>query len=213
MYKIIIKRYICLTIMQDALNYLYNIDPYEGAGLIFGLLAVIFLVKENIWTWPCGILYVAVSFVIFWEQKLYMDFGLNIFYLVLNIYGWWYWIYGKKEGEKEVPITHSSTSTLIYLTAACAVGIVICGYLLKEYTDASLPYWDSTTTILSLAGMWLTTIKRIDNWYYWFVVDVLCTVIYFYKGIQLYALLYCVYIGLAVSGYLVWKKSMEAQSA
>lgn len=200
--------------MEQVIDYLSNIDIYEALGLIFGLLAVIFLIKENILTWPFGILYVLVSFVIFWEAKLYMDLALNAFYLVLNIYGWWFWIYGKKRNEKEVPITHSSTKTLISTTLISGLAIVLCGYLLTKYRpDASLPYWDSTTTILSIAGMYLTAIKRIDNWYYWFVVDVLCTVIYFYKDLYFYSILYGVYIGLAIAGYMAWKKSMEAQTA
>ena len=72
----------------------------------------------------------------------------------------------------------------------------------------ALPYWDSTTSILSVTGMWLTARKKIDNWYYWFAVDVLATGIYVYKELYFYALLYLFYIGMAVAGYLAWKKTM-----
>ena len=213
------------NILQQAIDYITTMDPYEATGLIFGLLAVIFLIKENILTWPSGIIYVLVSLVVFWREKLYADFALHIFFLVLNIYGWWYWVKGKKSPEaddqpldaaaepEEVPVTRTSATVLIILILIAAIGIFSMGYLLETYTDASLPYWDSATTMLSFIGMWLTARKKIENWHFWFVVDVLATGVYYYKGIHFYSILYLVYIGLAVSGYLAWKKTMKAQAS
>ena len=90
--------------MQDIISsitdYLISINFLEAAGLVFGLLAVWFLIKENIWTWPSGIAYVVISFVIFWEAKLYADFALHFVFLALNIYGWYYWIKGRKQADK-----------------------------------------------------------------------------------------------------------------
>jgi nicotinamide mononucleotide transporter len=181
---------------------------FEVLGLILGLLAVWFLIKENIWTWPVGIVYVVFSLYIFWEAKLYDDFALHIFFLVMNVYGWWFWVYGKKKSEKELSVTTSSVATLVVVMVVSAVLIFINGYLLEKYTDASLPYWDSTTTILSLSAMWLTARKKIENWFLWLVVDILATGIYFFKELYFYSFLYLVYVGLAVWGYLEWEKSM-----
>jgi nicotinamide mononucleotide transporter len=186
---------------------------WEISGLIFGLLAVIFLVKENIWTWPMGILYVLVSFVVFYQEKLYADLVLHIFFLVLNVYGWVVWSKGKNTEVKSLAITNTKSTTTILLIAVSAIGIFLTGYLMSTYTDASLPYWDSTTSILSITGMWLTARKKIENWYYWLAVDILATGIYYYKGMYFYALLYFIYIGLAVAGYLEWKKYMKKQLA
>lgn len=204
-------------ILQQIANDIVTINPYEAIGLIFGLLAVIFLIRENIWTWPAGIIYVLASLVIFWTEKLYADFALHIFFLGLNIYGWWYWLRGTgKTGssgaEKKVPVTNTSRTLLTQLCLLSTVGIFIMGFFLSQYTDASLPYWDSTTTVLSAVAIWLTARKKIENWHFWFVVDVLATGIYFYKDIYFYAILYLIYIGLAVSGYLEWKKTMQAQA-
>ncbi|MTI23300.1 nicotinamide riboside transporter PnuC [Fulvivirga sp. RKSG066] len=199
-------------ILEGILSYTSQIDPLELAGLIFGLLAVYFLIKENIWTWPLGIAYVLVSFVIFWEQKLYADFWLHVFFLIMNIYGWWFWLKGNEsKKDKEPPITNISLQRLVVLLLISAAGIYGLGTYLSTSTDASLPYWDSTTTILSLTGMWLSARKKIENWYFWFVVDVLATGIYFYKGIYFYALLYMIYIVLAIIGFLEWKKFMLKQ--
>src|SRR5690606_10600932 len=149
---------------KDILEYAKEMNLLEAAGLVFGLLAVYYLIKENILTWPAGIIYVLISFVIFYQVKLYADLILHIFFLFMNIYGWYYWINGRKNGNAEVPVTITSNQTLIKLVLLSALGIGVLGYSLSNYTDASLPYWDSTTTILSLTGMWLTAKKKIENW-------------------------------------------------
>ena len=200
-------------IFQDALNYLVSIDPWELTGLIFGLLAVYLLIKENILTWPAGIIYCLVSFYIFWNAKLYQDFGLTAFFLVMNIYGWYEWANPKKtkKDSSELPITSLQPKTYLILTGIAVVYISVSGFFFSNYTDASLPYADATTTGLSLIAMWMTAKKKIENWILWFIVDVLATIIYFYKGIYFYSFLYLIYIVMAVSGYMNWKRIREKQ--
>jgi nicotinamide mononucleotide transporter len=207
-----------ISVLNEVSNYILNIDPLEFAGLIFGLLAVIFLIKENILTWPAGIIYVLISFVIFWEAKLYGDFLLHIVFLILNIYGWHSWRQTSSKQSTQVPILRLSQAQFIKIFIATLIGIFAFAQALiyipswiADMPPASLPYWDSTTSVLSVTGMWLTAKKYIDNWYYWLVVDILATGIYFYKDIPFYSLLYFIYIGLAIAGYLAWKKSMKLQ--
>lgn len=202
------------NIVQDILSYALGIDWYELSGLIFGLLAVWYLIKESVLTWPAGILYVLVSFIVFWQIQLYGDLLLHVIFLVLNLYGWYFWVFGKKEGDKELPITSYTLKQNLVLLLISTAGIWMFGLFLENIQriwshipPAALPYWDATTSILSVTGIWLMTKKKIENWYYWFVVDVLACGIYFYKGIYFYSFLYGVYIVMAVSGYLAWKKS------
>lgn len=197
---------------QEVIANAAQIDVLELLGSIFGLLAVWYLIKENILTWPAGIIYIFISFVIFYRTKLYADLALHFVFLVLNIYGWYFWIKGRKE-KSDLPVTTISFKFLTSITGGCAVGIWIMGTLFERYTDAAVPYWDSATTVLSLAGMWLTARKKIENWYFWIVVDILATGIYIYKEIYFYATLYGIYIGLASIGYFSWKKSMENVAA
>ena len=199
--------------LQDIWVYIAQIDLLEAGGLVFGLACVILLIRENIWTWPMGIIYVLISFVIFWQAKLYADFVLHIFFLALNIYGWYFWVKGRDREDEALPVTASSFRILGILLVISAIGVVFFGTLLDQYTDASLAYWDSATSVLSIAGMWLTAKKKIENWYFWLVVDVLATGIYIYKGIYFYVLRYLIYIGLAISGLLSWKKSMDQAQA
>ena len=203
---------------QEVFDYAANIDVLELAGLVFGLLTVWYLIRQSILTWPAGIIYVLISFVIFWRIRLYGDFILHIFFLVLNIYGWYYWIWGRKKGEEEVPVTNLSTKYNLIVAVSSVLGVVVFGYFLVQLPilfdglePAALPYWDATTSILSVTGMWLTTRKKIENWYYWLLVDVLATGIYMYKGIYFYSILYGVYIVMAIFGYLAWKKTLNHQ--
>ena len=204
--------------LSEIANYAQQIDFLEFLGLVFGLLAVWFLIKQNILTWPSGIIYVLISFVIFWRIQLYGDFILHIFFLVLNIYGWYYWKYGRKEGEEELPVSTNSIQYNLIILAFSVLGIAVFGYFLQtlprffsDLEPAALPYWDATTSILSVTGMWLTTRKKIENWYYWLLVDILATGIYVYKGIYFYASLYFIYIFLAMGGYWEWRKSMISE--
>ncbi|NND70840.1 MAG: nicotinamide mononucleotide transporter [Rhodothermales bacterium] len=192
---------------------LLSLDWIEASGLVFGLACVILLIRQSILTWPLGIAYVLVSLYIFYESKLYADLILHVFFLWMNIYGWYYWINGNTEAEIELPVTRESPKVLSGLLLLSAVGVVLCGYLFTQFTDASLPYWDSTTTILSFTAMWLTARKKIESWHLWFVVDVLASGIYLFKELYFYAVLYGVYIGLAIAGYLSWRRSMATVSA
>ncbi|MEP2026395.1 MAG: nicotinamide riboside transporter PnuC [Reichenbachiella sp.] len=201
-------------IVQEILSYSLNIDGYEFLGLIFGILAVWYLIKESILTWPAGILYVLVSFIVFWEIRLYGDLLLHVVFLALNIYGWYFWVYGKQSKNKDLPITTYHLKQNIYILLISILGIFVFGYFLAHIHSiwdhippAAVPYWDATTSVLSITGIWLMTKKKLENWYYWFIVDVLACGIYFYKGIYFYSFLYGVYIAMAVSGYLAWKKS------
>lgn len=207
-------------VWQEIVLYASHIDFLEFLGLVFGLLCVWFLIKQSILTWPAGIIYVLISFVIFWKIRLYGDFALHIFFLALNIYGWYYWVYGKKKEDKEVAVTTNSTINNLIILSVTGIGIILFGYFLVALPNwidglepAALPYWDATTSILSVTAMWLTTRKKLENWYYWLVIDILATGIYVYKGIYFYAALYFIYIFLAISGYLEWRKSMKSQSA
>ena len=208
-----------IDILNSIIEYAKNIAFTELMGLIFGLICVYFLIKESVLTFIFGIIYVIFSFFVFWNVQLYGDFILHIFFLILNIYGWYYWVNGSSEEQKEVPITLTSLRSSIILAVITLGGVLAFGYFLaninyifKEIPASSLPYMDATTSILSVTGMWLTAKKKIDNWYYWLIVDVLATIIYTYKGIYFYAFLYLIYIGMAVIGYRAWKKSMNVQT-
>ena len=199
----------------EIVSYSETISFWELSGLIFGVLCVVFLIKESILTWPFGIAYVITAFVVFWEAKLYGDFLLHIFFLAMNVYGWYYWVHGTKKSESNLTITKMSKNGSLSSLGLSIFGVLVSAQVLinipnwfEEMEPAALPYWDSTTSILSVTAMWLTARKKIDNWYYWLFVNILATGIYFYKELYFFSLLYFLYIGMALMGYVAWKKTM-----
>lgn len=185
------------------------LDWFEAAGFVTGLLAVWLLIRQNIWTWPVGLVYAAVSVVVFVEAKLYADVILHLFYLGMNAYGWWYWLFGGNRGQDdELPVCNTPGEQRVLLAGIGAVGIAFLGAALSRWTDADYAYWDSATTVLSFVGMWMMARKQLESWLVWFLVDVIAVALYLMKGLNLYAALYGVYLGMAVAGWLAWRRSM-----
>jgi len=180
---------------QGIIEYANRIDVFEFLGLIFGLLTVWLLIKENILTWPVGIAYVLISFVIFYRTRLYADFALHIVFLILNIYGWYFWVKGRRNKNEGLPVSTTSAKMMLWVSTLSIAGIFVIAEILKT-TDAAVPYWDSATTSISIGAMWLQARKKIESWYFWILVDLLATGIYINREIYLFlcCTLWCVYI-------------------
>ena len=184
----------------------------EIIGFITGVLGVWLTTKENIWCWPVAIVNVALYTFIFYDAHLYADMGLQIFYFGMSFYGWYYWLMGGKQTEKaQVSVSTTKYNHLIYYTLITIIATVTLGYCLKNYTDAALPYVDSFCTSASLVGQFLQARKKLENWIIWILVDALYIGIYIQKELYLTALLYTIFVALAVVGYQAWKKSLKLQ--
>lgn len=186
-----------------------GIDWLELTGLVSGFVCVVLLIRQNVWTFPVGLVYAFVSVAVFAEQRLYADVLLSGYYVLMNGYGWYYWLYGgRRSSADDLPVTHLPRSHALNLGGVVAVGIAGMGWFFETRTDAALPYWDSATTVSSFAAMWLTARKYIENWIVWWIVDIIAVAIYVTKGIELYATLYAMYLAMAVMGWRAWQHSM-----
>ena len=206
-----------MKLLTDIAGYFLE-RPFELVGMVSGLVCVWLLIRQNIWTWPIGLLYAVVSVLVFYRTRLYADVLLHLFYVGMNGYGWYYWLSGGEErrqsdGSHSLPIAFTPAVTWIPITLLTAGGVVALGWAFSTYTDADLAYWDGATTAMSFTAMWMTARKYIENWLLWLAVDVLATGIYVYKGIGPYAVLYGVYIAMAIWGWRSWWHSMQRQPA
>jgi nicotinamide mononucleotide transporter len=204
-----------LTILADLVAYLRQIDAFEATGLFTGLLCVWLLIRQNIWTWPIGLAYALVSLVVFYRVRLYADLAMHVYYVMMNAYGWWYWTRGGRHDAEsmQLPVSRTPHRTLAGLGVLFVAASAVIGFLLARYTDAALPYWDTAANAASFIAMWMTARKYIESWYVWFAVDVVLTAIYVYRGIEFYAVLYGVYLGMAVAGWWSWRTSMRERAA
>lgn len=181
----------------------------EIIAVIFGLMSVWFVVRQSIWCWPTGLVQVSFYVVIFFQVKLYFDFGLHLIYIVLHIYGWYHWLHGGANHGK-LPVTRLGISAmggwLLVVFGATALG----GFVMAANTDAAVPYGDAFTTFGSLVAMWLQARKRLQSWLFWIAIDVIAIGIYFYKDLVLTSGLYAVFLILSIVGYINWRRSLES---
>ena len=189
-------------------------DWLEFGGLTSGLLCVWLLIRQNVWTFPIGLVYSVVSVAVFIEARLYADVLLSGYYVLMNAYGWYYWLRGGvRSSADELLVSRVPVRVAGLLAVATAVAVVAMGWFFDTRTNADFPYWDSVTTCMSFAAMWMTARKYIENWIVWLLVDVIATAIYYVKGIDFYAILYGVYLGMAILGWRAWQLTMIRQAA
>jgi nicotinamide mononucleotide transporter len=150
--------------------------------------------------------------VVFYRSKLYSDTGLQVIYVVLNFYGWYQWLYGGKN-RTELPVSRTSGRLAAILVVIGAVSTVALGTFVSHNTDAALPYMDALTTSTSLVAQWMMTKKLLENWIIWVAVDVVYIGMYIYKDLYVTSLLYAVFLGLSVMGYIQWKRTLTAPLA
>lgn len=182
-------------------------DIIEIIAVIAGLICVYLVIRQSIWCWPAGLIQVSLYIYIFYEVKLYSDVILHIIYVLLNIYGWYHWLYGGKARDS-LPVTDQTTKTNTLWLIFIAIGTVLWGWIMATNTDASLPYPDAFTTVASLSAQWLMARKRLESWVLWIVVDIVATIVYYMKGLYLTSGLYLVFLGMATAGLFAWRKSM-----
>ncbi len=177
----------------------------EGLATVFGLACVVLYVRRNIWAWPTGLVQVLLYCYIFYEVKLYSDLLLHLIYVVLQLYGWYYWLRGgTAAGER--PVTTLSANALAWWAMVGLVGTAALGYTMSTYTDAALPYPDAFTTAMSLVAQWLLARKVLQTWVFWIAVDVVAIGVYLSKSLYFTTGLYTVFLGLAVVGFLTWRR-------
>lgn len=175
----------------------------ELIAVVFGLLSVILTIRQNIWCWPTGLVQVVLFVGIFYDAKLYSDMVLHVIYIFLQFYGWYYWLYGDR-GNKILVVQKLTPNQLVWWTLAVVVLTGMWGGLMHFCTDASFAFADAFIMMASLAAQWLMAQKKLQSWYYWIAVDIVGIFVYWQKGLSLTALLYCLFLVLALLGWISW---------
>lgn len=186
----------------------------ELAGLVSGLLCVWLMIRENVLTFPIGLLYALITVVVVVRANLFADVLLNVYYVLMNAYGWYFWSAGGQERRSDDVLLVGWVPTRQWplLIVLLVAGTLAMGWYFSTMTSADLPYPDSFTTVASFIAMWMSARKYLESWILWFVIDVVQVVLYVIKGIEAYALLYLVYLGMAVGGWLAWRKHVPDRS-
>ena len=182
----------------------------EIIGTLIGLVYLWLEYRASIYLWIASIIMPAVYLFVYYDAGLYADFGINIYYLLAAVYGWWVWKYGNKEKQgEELPITRMPRGKWKMAAAMYLVFQLLIAWVLIRYTDSNVPWCDAFTTALSMVAMWMLARKYLEQWLVWRVVDVVSVALYLYKGLFFTAGLYALYAIIAVYGYWNWKNMME----
>lgn len=195
-----------MDIVGTVCNYVVS-NPLQVLGTAIGVLYLIQEIKASKWMWLSSIVMPIISLFVYWKAGLYADFGIDIYYVIIAVYGFCAWQWGggdSKGGREELPITSTPAKAWPLLAAASLVIFFAIRWILVSFTNSNVPSADSFTTTLSIIAMVMLSRKWIEQWMVWAVVDAASVALYVYKGIYGYAGLYAVYTVLAFYGYARW---------
>ena len=192
----------------------YPVSYVELIGTLFGLASVYFASRANILTWPTGIVNEIFLLLLFFQVQLYADMFLQIYFLGITIFGWYNW----KTGPGKNKITETTTRVRIYLASVILIGSLLAGILFKNIhtylpqyfkIPAAYPFTDSFIMVSSIVATVLLAKKKIENWYLWIAIDIICVLLYYRKATYFLSIEYFIFLGLAIYGLYNWKKQLK----
>lgn len=186
----------------------------EYFGVLTGLLYLFLEIKQHRFMWVVGFVTSLIYVFVFYNSKFYADMGLNIYYVLISIYGFIAWYRENKradtsnktnEGEPLL-FQHLRARVLLGVTGAFVAIYAILAYGLDHFTDSPMPYGDALTTSLGIVATWMLARRIIEHWLFWVGINAICVYLYIKRGLHPTAFLYFCYMVLAVVGYFNWKK-------
>ncbi|WP_426172653.1 nicotinamide riboside transporter PnuC [Massilia sp. TWR1-2-2] len=193
--------------MNDSLT-LFGLatTPLELISFVLAVMTVLLNIRRNHWAWLFAIVSSATYGVVFFNARLYGDCGLQLVFIVVSVWGWHSWLRG---GLKHEPlrVTRLARAGWIAAAAGWLAGFALLAVFLKTWTNTDVPYIDGFLTAGSLVGQVLLSRKKVENWHAWIIVDILYVGLYVYKGLMLTAVLYGLFVLMAVAGLRAWSRA------
>lgn len=177
----------------------------DSIALIFGVLGVLLTIKQSIWCWPSALISVLTSFVAFYNQRLFGDMLLQIFYFLSGIYGWYFWEKNKNATFIVQKINLKIIPVLLIITTILAITL----FFILNYFKGDKVILDSILTAFSLTATYMMTKKWIENWIAWVVIDFTYIILYTSKSMWLFAILYFIFTIMAAYGFFKWRKLLK----
>ena len=175
----------------------------EYAAALLGLVNIALLIFRNVWNFPFGMAMVALYILVFYEEKLYAEAGLQVFFFAAQTWGWWLWLRVGGE-DSRVPVRwldNPSRGVWLVVTAALSLNL---GWVMHRFTDAVMPYADAGIAGASVAAQILLAFRRIENWLVWIVIDIASIALYLNRGLYPTAGLYGGFLVMSLFGLKEW---------
>jgi nicotinamide mononucleotide transporter len=175
------------------------------AALLFGCAGVILTIRQNILCWPASLVAVVLSIVEFYNERLFGDMSLQVFYFFAGIYGWIFW---KRLAREGFVVTRAKTKSMVTMLVLTIIQVPVY-YSLILFFNGDKPLFDAVLTAASLSATYMMTRKWVQNWFAWVLIDSAYVVLYFIKSMWAFALLYFLFAVIAFYGWLKWKRSLS----
>jgi len=180
--------------------------PLEILSFALSIATVWLNIRQNHWAWLFAILSSAMYGIVFFQSKLYGDMALQGVFITVSFWGWYQWLHGPA-ADHSLPVTSLSARGRTMAVVAWAAGFLALAWFLKSFTDTDVPHADGFLTAGSLVGQALLSRKKVENWHVWIVVDVIYVALYVHKGLMLTAVLYGLFVLMAIAGLRAWQRS------
>ena len=197
-----------MKLLHDLFDYL-KIDFIQLAVLILGVAEVLLARANNIWLYPAGIGSIVLSMYSLFEVKLYAECILQLYYLIMSIYGWSYWL--TKKNNSVVPITATTQQEWIITMSIIVFGWLLLFYFLLSFTDSQNLVWDASVACTGWAGMFLLARRKVENWILLNISNAIAIPLLIMKGLTLFAVLTVILFVVACKGYFDWAKQARKQ--
>ena len=186
-------------------------SPWEALAVLLAVAYLVLAARENIACWSCALVSSAIYIALFWKVRLLMEAALNVYYLLMALYGWYEWRYGGQ--GRGIGIRRWRWRQHLTVVAGVTFAAAVTGYLLSQHTDAAWPYVDSFTTWGSVVTTFMVARKILENWIYWLVLDAICIPLYIERGLYLTAVLFALYLVIVVIGFFNWRRLYVSERA
>ncbi len=184
---------------------------FEIVAAALAITYLILAMQQNILCWAAWIISSIMYLFVMFSAGLYMESGLQIFYVVMGIYGWIQW--NNRSSKNNLTVSTWPIINHIYILLILIVLVTFSGLILSNLTEAVSPYIDAFTTWGAIIATYMVAKKILENWYYWFVVDFVSVFLFLSRELYTTALLFSIYIILVIFGFIAWRKSMRLENA
>ena len=201
-----------VELLQSALDQAHALTAWEACAVLLAIAYLLLAVRENILCWYCAFFSTLIYIYLFWNVSLLMESALNVYYLVMAVYGWYQWRHGgdKKHGAS-IRVLGFKKNAYCILTIALLT--LVSGWILSSSTEAAWPYVDSFTTWGSVLTTIMVARKILENWVYWLIIDSVSIFLYIDRGLYLTALLFIAYVVIVIFGFFHWRTQLLAQAS
>ena len=185
---------------------MFYMTSWEMLAVVLSVTYLLLAIMQNIWCWIAAFISTLIYSILFFDASLLMDSALNIFYLIMAVYGWYSWKYANGINHHEnLDINSYGLIKNLKIIIILTIISLILGFYMANYTSADFAYLDTFTTVFAVFSTYMLTKKVLENWLYWVIIDAVSIYIYINKGFYLTAVLFAIYTLLALIAYRQWK--------